>query len=284
MRGVVHRAVLSETTDERLRNAAINAAIGGFVLHLVACSLYSADLLRIEGLHSFTNSYLDALYTPFSIILAYEVYELIRAIPESFSNSIGKQFEVVTLLVVRDIFKNLSNVKSTDSTAVAPEVTFIALEAAVFVVLFSTSLYFRSLTHAPPTEVSENDPVGLFVSQKKDLACVLALVYVLVAFYSFSSWIIGVVDGEGDVSRTLFFSDFFTCLILSDIVILLVSYKHITEFTQLARNTGFVLSTVIVRVGIATPGYTGAVLFVLSAGLACVVLKLSVGSLVKPTR
>ena len=52
------------------------------------------------------------------------------------------------------------------------------------------------------------------------------------------------VEGEGDLSRTVFFLDFFTFLILSDIIILLVSYKHITDFPQLARNTGFVLSTV----------------------------------------
>ena len=56
-------------------------------------------------MNGFFDSYLDALYA-FSIILAYEVYELIRAIPESFSISIGKQFEVMSLLVVRDMFKN----------------------------------------------------------------------------------------------------------------------------------------------------------------------------------
>ena len=40
------------------------------------------------------------------------LYELIRAIPESFSTSIGKQFEVMSLLVVRDMFKNLADVEN----------------------------------------------------------------------------------------------------------------------------------------------------------------------------
>ena len=284
MRSTAHRVILSNSTDTFVRNTAINFAIGGFLLHLMACVLYSTNILRVEGLTGLTDSFLDSLYTPFSIILAYEVYELIRAIPESFSNSIGKQFEVVTLLVVRDIFKNLADVRSSDSTVIAPEVTFITIEAAVFVVLFGTSLYFRSLTKSSNTLGEKDIPIQLFVMQKKDLACVLAVVYILVAIYSFSSWLIGVLDGDGGLSRTLFFLDFFTCLILSDIVILLVSYKHITDFTKLARNTGFVLSTVIVRVGIGTPGYTGAVLFMLSAGLACVVLKLSTGTLENPTQ
>ena len=84
----------------------------------------------------FFDSYLDALYTPFSIILAYEVYELIRAIPESFSNSIGKQFEVITLLVVRDIFKNLAEIEGTETNYIDADVVFIAIEALAFIVLF----------------------------------------------------------------------------------------------------------------------------------------------------
>ena len=107
------------------------------------------------------------------------------------------------------------------------------------------------------------------------LACGLVLVYVLVALYSFTNWSLGVFDGETGLSRTVFFSDFFTWLIVSDIIILLVSYKHITDFPQLARNTGFILSTVVIRVGIGIPGYTGAVLFILSAALAACVLRLS---------
>ena len=61
-------------------------------------------------------------------------------------------------------------------------------------------------------------------------------------------------------------------------MILLASYKHITDFTQLARNTGFILSTVMIRVGIGTPGYTGAALFILSALLAAGVLRLSIAA------
>ena len=92
------------------------------------------------------------------------------------------------------------------------------------------------------------------MQQKKSLACGLAGVYVLLAIYSFTSWSMNTLDGEGDLSRTVFFLDFFTFLILSDIIILLVSYKHITDFPQLARNTGFVLSTVTIRVASAPPG------------------------------
>ena len=271
----IHEFFLGQNTDAFLRRIAINFAILGFLFRLLFCVLYDLSFIESSDLDSFIDSYLDALYTPFSIILAYEVYELIRAIPESFSNSIGKQFEVVTLLVVRDIFKNLADIGDADNVSIDADVAFIAMEAVAFVVLFGTALYFRHQTSVAKKPSQQDESVRVFVQQKKHLACGLAVVYIFVALYSFTTWLTGVVDGDTGLSRTVFFSDFFTWLIVSDIVILLASYRHITDFPQLARNTGFILSTVIIRVGIGIPGYTGAALFILSAALAACVLRLS---------
>ncbi|MCH1616230.1 MAG: hypothetical protein L7R83_01810 [Candidatus Poseidonia sp.] len=281
--GRLYERVLGDTTDERLRGWAINAAIAGFLIHVAGCTLHRFSSFDIPDMNGFFDSYLDALYTPFSIILAYEVYELIRAIPESFSVSIGKQFEVMSLLVVRDMFKNLADVEQASGTAVDGDVALIALEAVAFLVLFTTALYFRRVTLMSKHDEDTDEDVTRFVHQKKALACGLAGVYVLLALYSFTSWTLSTLDGEGDLSRTVFFLDFFTFLILSDIIILLVSYKHITDFPQLARNTGFVLSTVTIRVGIGTPGFTGAALFILSALLAAGVLRLSLMESPEPT-
>ena len=101
-----------------------------------------------------------------------------------------------------------------------------------FLILFTTALYFRSMTLNPKQLDESDEAVAKFVDQKKTLACALTGVYVLLAIYSFTTWSLSTVDGEGDLSRTVFFLDFFTFLILSDIVILLVSYKHITDFPQ----------------------------------------------------
>ena len=140
--------ILGDKTDAFLRRLAINLAIIGFLVHLFACVLYRFEYLDLSDTNDFFDSYLDSLYTPFSIILAYEVYELIRAIPESFSNSIGKQFEVISLLVVRDIFKNLAEIDDSNVNAVDSDVIFIAVEALAFTILFATALYFRKMTNS----------------------------------------------------------------------------------------------------------------------------------------
>lgn len=274
-RGRLEDILLGARTDRFLRLQSINLAVAGFLLHLLFCVLHAMGRIEIEGLEPMIDSYLDALYTPFSIILAYEVYELIRAIPESFSNSIGKQFEVVTLLVVRDILKNLADLSPDGTTSHEASIAFIAVEGVVFILLFATALFFRRMASPATTSSSDEASLNAFVGQKHTLACCLVIVYLIVALYALTTWIAGVLSGEGSLTRAIFFSDFFTVLVMSDILILLISYRHTTDFNHLARNTGFVLSTVIIRVGIGTEGYAGAALFILACALAVAVLWLN---------
>ena len=265
--------ILGRKANETLRHLCIRTAIFGFLFHLLLCILYQLGLIdfsvQTSGLF---DSYLDALYTPFSIFLAYEVYELIRTIPDSFTNSIGKQFEIITLLVVRDILKRLSDIDASVTSTVDDSITILAVECLAFLILFGTALFFG--TAQRETSLITNDSEGLekFILQKKQLAILLLLVYILTAIYSLSTWTYNVFDGDGSTNRTIFFLDFFTVLIMADILILLVSHHYITEFAHLARNTGFILSTVILRVAIASPGMSGAILFILAGCLGSAVL------------
>jgi hypothetical protein len=264
---------LGHKADETLRQLCIKTAILGFLLHLLLCLLYQLEWISFsEQTSGLFDSYLDALYTPFSIFLAYEVYELIRTIPESFTNSIGKQFEIITLLVVRDILKRLSDIDASVTSTVDDSITILAIECLAFLILFGTALLF-SRAHRETTPVSnDREELEKFISQKKQLAVLLLGVYILTAIYSLSTWSYGVFEGDGSTNRTIFFLDFFTVLIMADILILLASYQYITEFAYLARNTGFILSTVILRVAIASPGMSGAILFILAGCLGSAVL------------
>ena len=265
--------ILGRKANETLRHLCIRTAIFGFLFHLLLCLLYQLGLIdfsvQTSGLF---DSYLDALYTPFSIFLAYEVYELIRTIPDSFTNSIGKQFEIITLLVVRDILKRLSDIDASVTSTVDDSITILAVECLAFLILFGTALFFSSAQRETNLMTNDSEELEKFISQKKLLAILLLLVYILTAIYSLSTWTYNVFEGDGSTNRTIFFLDFFTLLIMADILILLVSYHYITEFAHLARNTGFILSTVILRVAIASPGMSGAILFILAGCLGSAVL------------
>ena len=264
---------LGHKANEKLRHMCIQTAILGFLLHLLLCLLYQLDLISFSQQTSgLFDSYLDALYTPFSIFLAYEVYELIRTIPDSFTNSIGKQFEIITLLVVRDILKRLSDIDASVTSSVDDSITILAVECLAFLILFGTALLFSRAQRETSPISNDSDELENFILQKKQLAVLLFIVYIFTAAYSLSTWSQGLLEGDGSTNRTIFFLDFFTVLIMADILILLVSYQYITEFAYLARNTGFILSTVILRVAIASPGMSGAILFILAGCLGSVVL------------
>ena len=126
----------------------------------------------------------------------------------------------------RDIFKNLSDIGVSDAS-IDSDVAFIAMEGLVFVLLFATSLYFRSQTAISVDINQQDESIRVFVIQKKHLASGLAIVYVLVAMFVYVM-VNGVLDGETSLA-VLYFSNFFTWLIVSDIIILLVSQAH-TDF------------------------------------------------------
>ena len=269
---------MGDEAEDRIRKAAIVSAVVGFFLHIGLWALDSTGRISITGEASeLVSSPLSSLYTPFSILLVYEVYQLIRTIPDSFSSSVGKQYEIATLLVVRDILKRLSEVEGTEGWEISSDLGFLLVECAAFLALFYTSLtYFRISDNSTKSGDMSGD-IAVFVESKRLVANFMLTVFLLTAAYSFFTWIASVQDGGGSVSRVIFFLDFFTFLILADILILLVSYWFYTDFGNLARNTGFVLSTVIIRVAISSEGVSAMVLFTLSGLLGLAILRMFSG-------
>ena len=272
----LHDRLLGKPAEHQVRKFGLVAAIVGFVIHLVLWFTYQIGILEVGSASTdLLDSPLDALYTPFSILLAYEVYQLIRAIPESFSTAVGKQFEIVTLLVVRDIFKRLSELEFSGDWTIDSELKLIIIECFTFITLFTTSLIYRANSNTDAKVDFKDSDLLNFVQNKQKIAVVLLATYLVVAMFSFSNWIISVGEGDGSVTREIFFLDFFTILILADILILLISYGYSTDFTNLARNTGFILSTVVLRVAIGATGVSSMILFVLGGLLGIAVLIIS---------
>ncbi len=272
---VVFDLFMGEEAEDRIRKAAIILAVAGFFLHILLWGLDTTGRISITGESSeLVSSPLSSLYTPFSILLVYEVYQLIRAIPDSFSSSVGKQYEIATLLVVRDILKRLSEVESSDGWEISSDLGFLLVECAAFLALFYTSLTYFRISDNSTKSGSMSGDIEVFVEAKRMVANFMLIVFLITAAYSFLTWITSVQDGGGSVSRVIFFLDFFTFLILADILILLVSYWFYTDFGNLARNTGFVLSTVIIRVAISSKGVSAMILFTLSGLLGIAILRM----------
>ena len=266
---------MGDLSEEFIRKVAIIFAVVGFFVHIVLWALFETENISIRGeAVELVKSPLSTLYTPFSILLVYEVYQLIRTIPDSFSSSVGKQYEIATLLVVRDILKRLSEVQNSEGWSISSDLGFLMVECIAFLALLYTSLTYFRISNGSEKSQEMADNIAIFIEAKRGVANAMLLIFLATAAYSFYTWVGSVQDGGGSVSRVIFFLDFFTFLILADILILLISYWFYTDFGNLARNTGFVLSTVIIRVAISSEGVSSMILFTLSGVLGIAILKM----------
>jgi hypothetical protein len=73
---------------------------------------------------------------------------------------------------------------------------------------------------------------------------------------------------------SLFFNQFFTLLIIADVVILLISFSYTEEYSKLIRNTGFVIATILIRLSFSAEGYLTMVLILTGVSFALMILKI----------
>jgi len=213
-----------------------------------------------------------AIYTPFSFILVYEVYLLVYYLPKSITNYISKQYEIITLIIIRRLFKDLSTLSlSSDWFKIKYDLQFTYdLIASVLLFFLINLFYIKSKKRFTDDNINEDQIKGLerFIKIKKVLATSLVPVLFLVAIYSFVNWMISIIYPVANniVSfkniNNIFFEQFFTILIIADVILLLFSFFHTDEFHKVIRNSGFIISTILLRLSFSVSGLLNTVLIV----------------------
>lgn len=210
-----------------------------------------------------------AVQAAFTVVLILEVISLIFTLPCSFSRSVGKQFEILSLILMRNAFKELSQF---------PEpISFAGNEVAILHILsngFGALLIFALLGYyyRVQTKSSEESmrPVDLysFVAAKKGIALILLVVFCTMGIHS------GIQSAIG-TEETDFLHEFYTILILTDILVVLISQCFQPNFGAIFRNSGFALSTLIIRIALAAPPYFDVLLGLTAALFAILLTRIS---------
>ena len=93
---------------------------------------------------------------------------------------------------------------------------------------------------------------------------------------SFFDWFNGVFSNEpfDDNLNYLFFVDFFTILILVDVLILLISFQYTERYSQLIRNTGFIISTILLRLSFGVRDLSSVILLISGVVFGLIILKI----------
>ena len=260
----IFSGLFSEGNLKKFEKFILISATFGFIIHLLLILLNNNGYVDLSFFQDklFVNP-ISAIYTPFSFILIYEAFLLIYFLPRSFTTSIAKQFEIMSLILIRKIFKDIPNVNLDDNWIQnESNLQLIYDLVGVLIVFFLIYLFKKLKEDLPKLPVHQN--LDRFISYKKLISLFLVPTLSLLCVFSFLDWYNYVFLDIGTSSNIdyLFFESFFTILILVDVFILLVSFQYTERYSQLIRNTGFIISTILLRLSFSAVGLTSLLLLV----------------------
>ena len=276
------KSLFSEKSKKMSEKIIINIAIFSFVVHLILIFLNQLGVFgsQYEG-SSFFSSPIAAIYTPFSFILLYEVYLLIYYLPKSMTIYIGKQYEIIMLIVIRRLYKDLSQLELSDNWFSIKEdlqFTYDLLGTIILFILIHLFYKMNKYRVRKLLKYTETRPeIIRFIQIKKRIALFLVPLFFMMALYAFGNWAYITFLNPSQITdlaniNNLFFDEFFTVLILVDVLLLLFSFTHTDKFNKVIRNSGFVISTILVKLSFGTEGLLNSVLIVTAVGFGVLIL------------
>ena len=279
-----YRALLMEKVRAKIENAILTLAIASFLVHLAIIYLVDFKIIRLAAPSELLNNPIAAIYTPFSFILLYEVYLLIYYLPKSFTTYIVKQYEIIALIIIRRLFKDLSNLDlKGDWFKIKYDLQF-TYDLLTSIIIFALIYVFYKESKVKPitktTNEAEQISLSKFIKIKKGIALLLVPLFMALTIYSFTAWFISVAYSQG-VSpssftniNNIFFEQFFNVLIFADVLVLLFSFFITDEFYKVVRNSGFIISTILIRISFSTTGLTNnaLIVFAIIFGLSMLII------------
>ncbi len=253
-------ALDSRAVHARLERLTVLFAVWGFLGHLVVVmAVRNLPGLPETALEGLDRSLLHAVYTPFSVILFYEVLQLVFVLTTSHTSEIAKQYQIVSLIVVRRVFKDIGGFEHVEHWLAEPAaVQAVLLDMGGAVLMFLLVTAFSFLRRIAPRVPIDRD-LGAFIEIKKSVAVLLLVVLVGLAAVNLGSWLglvpawLHVVDSAPGNFDVFFFPAFFEFMIFTDVFLLIVSLSYYERYEYVFRNAGFVISTVLLRVSLSTP-------------------------------
>jgi hypothetical protein len=268
----VYSVFLSSKTKEKSERIILWIALLSFIIHLALIGLIHFDVIYYHETSSLLRNPIAAIYTPFSFILIYEIYLLIYYLPKSTSTYISKQYEIIALIIIRRLFKDLSDLSLSSNWFNSASDLQFTYDVIASVVLFYLIYLFhqqRSTIYSSEKD-SVNDIINLnkFINAKKLTAVFLVPILLIIALYSFIDWSFGLFQpiDSNHISfkniNNIFFEQFFNILIIADVILLIFSFFHTDKFHKVIRNSGFIISTILIRVSFSVNGIINPILIV----------------------
>ena len=268
--------LLSDKTRTTTEKIILNIALLSFFVHLLIIYLLKFNVIEFSSDTELLNNPISAIYTPFSFILIYEVYLLIYYLPKSFTTYITKQYEIITLIIIRKLFKDLSSLElSSNWFEIKGDLQFTYDLIASLLLFLFIYLFQKQGKKKVKQQLNLKPDIEKFVKKKRLIAVILVPLFLFMALDTLFKWSSGMSITTNEFPslesiNNLFFDQFFTVLILVDVVLLLISFFYTDQFHKIIRNSGFIISTILIRMSFGVNGLTNTILILVAVlfGLA----------------
>ena len=264
MKNKIFDFFISDSSKKSIERSILIISLISFLIHLLLIFLANNNIV-FSTENSILKSPIMAIYTPFSFILIYEIYLLIYYLPRSITLYISKQYEIIALIVIRRLFKDISEMETSTSLFSSTINQNVFIDLSLTILLFFLIYLFRKNSLSLSSK-SLNSSMIRFIEIKKWIAVFLIPAFSLMAIYNLSSWIgdtfikTNVVNNQS--INNIFFADFFQVLILVDVFLLIFSFFHSDLFHKIMRNSGFIISTILLRMSFLYEGFSNAIMII----------------------
>ena len=267
-----YNLLISEKVKLKIEKIILIIGMISFIVHLALIYLKRYGLLDLFETSNFFDNPIAAIYTPFSFILIYEVYLLIFYLPRSITTYITKQYEIITLIVIRRIFKDLSNLElSSNWFEIKNDIAFtydIITALLLFFLIYLFSYLRDNLDRLNLANPLESPQIQQFIKIKKIMASALIPIFIGIGLFTFGGWVTSSEPSNISAAlkdvNSLFFDEFFAVLIIVDVLLLLVSFFYTDQFHKVIRNSGFIISTILIRMSFTVEGFINNILIIAS--------------------
>ncbi|MDA9276373.1 hypothetical protein N9P67_02115 [Flavobacteriaceae bacterium] len=270
--------IFSEGNRKIIESFTIWTATIGFIFHLSLVLLNNYSIINIGNESLLLTNPISAIYTPFSIILYYEIFLLIYFLPRSFTTSILKQFEIISLIIIRRIFYDIPKLDlDSGNWFNNPDNLQISYDLISILILFFL-IYLFNLVKSDIENKKGNKSINQFIDSKKIISIALIPVMLCLFIIGIYNWYSIGMDSNFASSfyyvNEVFYNTFFSILIIADVFILLLSFLYTERYSQIMRNTGFIICTILIRLSFSSTGLTNLLLIVSSVLFGLLILKI----------
>lgn len=232
-----------------------------YLLSYVLVTVFTVSVLIGIGnyFHLLNSFYLlshinftDAIEFSFNFLLFFEMIGLAFVIPQSIANSIGKQFQIMSLIFLRTSFEELSNLSF--AAPFQDQLTIInrmAADAGAAVSIFFLLLIFYSLQKH--RQIADETERTKFINLKKIIAIGVLTGLITSVFFDINRYLHSGIFHPS-------YSIFYLILIFADMLLMLSAFRYVKHYPNIFRYSAFVLITIFIRIALMAPVYYNAII------------------------